>query len=75
VTSDGIVKGGLYEARDEGVDIQGAVEKAEEMLGRLDEEHKKKLSYPINAKEWGAWSNPEMLLRPFGLRLEEGNAF
>jgi len=27
--------------------------------------------YPINAREWRAWSNPEFLLRPFGLRLEE----
>ena len=25
----------------------------------------------MNAQEWRAWSNPELLLRPFGLRLEE----
>jgi hypothetical protein len=72
VTSDGTVKEGLYEARDEGVDIGAVVGKADELLGQLDKQQKKKLSYPINAKEWRAWSNPEMLLRPFGLRIEEG---
>jgi hypothetical protein len=72
VTSDGIVRDGLFDVRDEGVDIEGLVEKTEELLGELDEEQKKKLGYATNAKEWRAWSNPEMLLRPFGLRLEEG---
>jgi hypothetical protein len=41
------------------------------VLDQLTEEQRSKLLYPINAKEWRAWSNPEMLLRPFGLRLEE----
>ena len=40
--------------------------------GKVNEEEKTKLSYPINAREWRAWSNPEFLLRPFGIRLEEG---
>ncbi|KAF1961649.1 hypothetical protein CC80DRAFT_488102 [Byssothecium circinans] len=71
VTSDGNVREGLFEARDEGVDIEGVVKKAEEFLGNLNEEQRKKVSYPVNAKEWRAWSNPEILLRPFGLRLEE----
>ncbi|KAF9737644.1 hypothetical protein PMIN06_003905 [Paraphaeosphaeria minitans] len=71
VTSDGTVKEGLYEARDEGVDIENIVKKAEDLLSKLDEQHSKKLKYPVNAKEWRAWSNPEILLRPFGLRLEE----
>jgi hypothetical protein len=41
------------------------------VLDQLTLEQKSKLLYPINAREWRAWSNPEMLLRPFGLRLEE----
>lgn len=72
VTSDGTVKEGLFEARDEGVDIGNVTKKAEGLLGQLDEQQSKRLRYAVNAKEWRAWSNPEILLRPFGLRLEEG---
>jgi hypothetical protein len=75
VTNDEIVREGLFEVRDEGVDIANVVVKAEEMLSKLDDEQKSKSKYPINGKEWRAWSNPEMLLRPFGLRLEEGGSF
>ena len=72
VTNDGSVIAGLYETRDEGFEIDFAVKKAEEFLSSLSEEQRTKVSYKINAKEWRAWSNPEFLLRPFGLRLEEG---
>jgi hypothetical protein len=41
------------------------------VLTQLTPEQKTKLSYPLNAREWRAWSNPEFLLRNFGLRLEE----
>jgi hypothetical protein len=72
VTNDGTVRQGLFEARDEGAPVEDAVRKADELLSGLSDEQKKKISYPINAREWRAWSNPEFLLRPFGLRLEEG---
>jgi hypothetical protein len=72
VTNDGKVREGLYQAQDEGFDIDGVVGKAEKLLGELSGEQIKKVSYKINAREWRAWSNPEFLLRPFGLRLEEG---
>lgn len=72
VTSDGNIIEGLYSTRDEGFDVQTSVEKAEVLLGDLSEEQKHKMTYAVNAREWRAWSNPEFLLRPFGLRLEEG---
>jgi hypothetical protein len=72
VTNDGSIRQGLFEAQDNGAPVAGAVKKAEELLSGLGDEQKKKISYPINAREWRAWSNPEFLLRPFGLRLEEG---
>lgn len=40
-------------------------------LKQLTPEQLNKACYPLNAKEWRAWSNPEFLLRPLGLRLEE----
>lgn len=71
ITIDGKIRGGLFEARDEGFDTESVVKKVEELNSELSEDLRKKLSYPINAREWRAWSNPEFLLRPFGLRLEE----
>jgi hypothetical protein len=72
VTNDGKVREGLYQARDEGFDTGKVVQKAEYLLSGLSEDQRKKVSYQVNAREWRAWSNPEFLLRPFGLRLEEG---
>lgn len=72
VTNDGTVRESLFGARDESADVAGAVKKVEELLNSLNEAQKNKISYAINAREWRAWSNPEFLLRPFGLRLEEG---
>lgn len=71
VTSDGSIREGIFKIQDEAVQIEDVVKKAESLVERLSAEEKQKLEYPINAKEWRAWSNPEMLLRPFGLRLEE----
>ena len=72
VTNDGKIREGLFEARDDGFDTENVVRKVEGLFSDLSEEQKKKVSYPINAREWRAWSNPEFLLRPFGIRLEEG---
>jgi hypothetical protein len=71
VTSDGTVREELFKAQDEGVDIEKVAKSAEKLLGELSEEDRKKVSYRVGAKEWRAWSNPEILLRPFGVRLEE----
>lgn len=74
VTNDGKVREGLFSAKDEGFDTEVVVKKVQELYGELSEEQKDKVSYPINAREWRAWSNPEFLLRPFGIRLEEGKS-
>lgn len=71
ITNDGNIREGLFQSRDEGFDIGSVVKKADDLLGELSTEQKQKVSYSINAREWRAWSNPEFLLRPFGLRLEE----
>lgn len=72
VTNDGKIREGLFETRDEGFDTESVVKQVEELFKELNEEQRQKLTYPINAREWRSWSNPEFLLRPFGLRLEEG---
>lgn len=71
VTENGNVIPDLFPLQDEGVPIPQIVSAVENVISKLDQSQKEKLTYPINAREWRAWSNPEMLLRNFGLRLEE----
>lgn len=72
VTSVGKVRENLYQAKDEGFDIAAVVKKAETLRDGLNVEQRNRINYDINAREWRAWSNPEFMLRPFGVRLEEG---
>ncbi|KAF2196372.1 hypothetical protein GQ43DRAFT_260916 [Delitschia confertaspora ATCC 74209] len=71
LTTDGTVQEGLFTVQDEDLPISNIVSAANSLLSELNDSQKSKLKYPINAREWRAWSNPEILLRPFGLRLEE----
>ncbi|KAL3426792.1 hypothetical protein PVAG01_00301 [Phlyctema vagabunda] len=71
VTEDGSIIPDLYPIQDEGVQIDTIVSAVEAVLGKLDAAQREQVSYPIDAHEWRAWSNPEMLLRNFGVRLEE----
>ena len=54
-----------------GIDISSICEATQKVLSQCNAEQTEKLRYPVNAREWRAWSNPEFLLRPLGLRLEE----
>jgi hypothetical protein len=69
--STGVVTPNLFQTQDEGIPIDRIVEAVRKVLDQITPAQRSKLVYPINAKEWRAWSNPEVLLRPFGLRLEE----
>ncbi|KAF2403419.1 hypothetical protein EJ06DRAFT_504510 [Trichodelitschia bisporula] len=71
ITTDGNVILGLYPEEDDGVPIEEMVEAANALLDGLTQEQKAALTFPLAAREWRAWSNPEVLLRPLGLRLEE----
>lgn len=54
-----------------GINIGSVCKATTEVLQKCNPEQKQKVQHPINAREWRAWSNPEFLLRPFGLRLED----
>ncbi|KAG9245631.1 hypothetical protein BJ878DRAFT_500548, partial [Calycina marina] len=71
VTIDGKVREGLFPKQDQGVPIEKIVSAVENVQSKLSESQKEKLQFPLNAEEWRCWSNPEFLLRPFGLRLED----
>ncbi len=51
--------------------MQDIVDAAQDLLGRLDETQRSRLSYHIDSPEWRTWSNPEFLLSDKGVRLDE----
>jgi hypothetical protein len=61
----------LFYLEDEGSPVHEIAHEAEAVISLANEKQKQKLLYTVDAKKWRAWSNPEFLLRPFGLRLEE----
>lgn len=71
VTCDGHKETGLYEIRNEGAPTAQLVDAARNMLNVLNASDLDKVRYPIDAKEWRSWSNPEFLLNPNGVRLED----
>ncbi|RMD40597.1 hypothetical protein DV735_g4535, partial [Chaetothyriales sp. CBS 134920] len=71
VTTDGTIVPDLFKRQDEKLPIQDIVSAAQNVLDQLSPEQRSGVLFPLNAREWRAWSNPEFLLRPLGLRLEE----
>ena len=71
ITCDGRKETGLFPVQDEGAPTQRLVEAARHLLAVLSPAERAAVQYPIDAPEWRAWSNPEFLFNPFGLRLEQ----
>ncbi|KJY01667.1 hypothetical protein TI39_contig283g00009 [Zymoseptoria brevis] len=71
VTVDGSVRDGLFKTEDQEVPVEKICDATNNVLAKLTPEQKTKVQNPMNSENWRCWSNPEFLLRPFGLRLEE----
>lgn len=71
VTCDGHKQPGLFPLKDEGAPVAAMTQAAQVLLAGLSDGERTKLCYPIDAPEWRRWSNPEFLVNPNGLRLEE----
>lgn len=61
----------LFKEQNTDLPIANICDAATRVLEMSTPGEKSQLHYPLNAREWRCWSNPEFLLRPFGLRLEE----
>lgn len=70
-TGIGTVQQHLFKPQDCGIDIQKICDATQRVLHAGSESQRASLRFPLNAREWRCWSNPEFLLRPLGLRLEE----
>lgn len=74
VTCEGQIVPGLFPLADESAPIESMRRAAEALLSVLSEGERGKLLYPIDAPQWRRWSNPEFLINPNGVRLEELSA-
>ena len=61
----------LFDISDERFPIASAVDAAEQFLHLASKEQREKVMHPLDSSNWRAWSNPEMYVNQFGLRLEE----
>lgn len=71
ITCDGHKETGLFEIKNEDAPTAQLVGAAMHMLAVLSPKERDAVRYPIDAQEWRRWSNPEFLLNPNGLRLED----
>ncbi|MFT2818202.1 DUF3500 domain-containing protein [Leifsonia sp. A12D58] len=72
ITSDGVVREGLYDLPADGAPTDPElVAAAEHVLAVLSPEEREQFTYQLDAPEWRAWSNPEFVIYRVGLRLED----
>jgi hypothetical protein len=71
VTSDGVVRTGLYQLPDGETADPGPGRAAHRVLAVLDAEERQRFCHPIDAPQWRAWSNPEFVVHRVGVRLED----
>lgn len=71
ITTDGSVRHGLYRLpADPKPNDSRMVHAAHAFLRALPAEKRARVQYPVDAREWRAWSNPEFVVHRVGLRLE-----
>lgn len=75
ITTDGDVRPDLYHLyADDGTPqapTQEMVQAAQNLLAATTPTERKAIQYPLEAPEWRGWSNPEIVFKRNGLRLEE----
>ncbi len=71
VTSDGSLIDGLYELDDETPPSASLKIAADLLLASLTPAERERFRYPLDAREWRAWSNPEFVIHSVGVRLED----
>ena len=71
VTTDGRLREGLFLPEEQAAPAAAMLQAVGHLLPLLDGDEQAQLRYPLDAREWRGWLNPEAYLHPFGLRLEE----
>lgn len=71
ITTEGRKIPDLYSLASEGAPTVSMVEAAQRLIDHASPEQRVALCHPVDAHEWRAWSNPEIYVNKFGLRLDE----
>lgn len=70
ITHDGHAEEGLFVLEDQGFDPRAAVDAAHAILSTMTAEQRDACCLPVEATEWRAWYNPELVFNTLGVRLE-----
>ncbi|PWY84383.1 hypothetical protein BO83DRAFT_303627 [Aspergillus eucalypticola CBS 122712] len=69
ITTDGQRKEGLFGIDDEGAPVEKMVAAAKKIQTVLSEEELRLVSHEIDSNDWRKWSNPEVVIFKYGVRL------
>jgi hypothetical protein len=71
VTCDGHVIPNLYKLEDNDPPVAAMLAAAHDVLRICSDEERVKVRFPIDAPNWRMWSNPELYVNRYGLRMDE----
>lgn len=71
VTCDGHVTPNVYELEDNDAPVEAMVAAARAVLHGCSDQERAKLRFAIDAPNWRMWSNPELYVNRYGLRMDE----
>lgn len=71
VTCDGDALPDLYTLEDNGAPVEAMVEAARNLLRVCSDAEQAKVRFAIDAPNWRMWSNPELYVNRYGLRMDE----
>jgi Protein of unknown function (DUF3500) len=71
ITSDGVVRPGLYPIAATHVSTQPIVDAGHAFLASLDEAQRRAVTFPVDSDEWRRWCNVHIYLFHHGLLLED----
>lgn len=71
ITTDGVVRPGLFSLRPEGAPAERMAAAAAALIACLPSERRRLMRFPVDSDVWRDWQNTELFLESHGLRLDE----
>lgn len=71
ITCDGQIQPHLYKLEDNGAPAQAMLAAARGLLNQCSDKERTQLRFALDAPNWRMWSNPELYINRYGLRMDE----